>query len=475
MNTTDKEPRYFPFDIQIRGELWALLELGVAAREVEGRGMPRIMFFRQLAERLSHYSGEPVQAGVLNLYALYLKALRHVVDLFTEKRNPGMLEDALTAAGYPCTSAELARLLEGFGDCFPCDDLLSGAVPDPAIWVAGDGPDHGRKKLGVKEMLLLRAVGENPALVSFRTVLDDTELASRSDYRPAVAALERELAKAGPVAPFGLSLPELLRAPAKAAPHSLERQMEYIRSHWADILPPELMAELTAAFAVLAEEGRMFAPRGEPGGANVMEFLKGGRLGKGGYDYPDYERFSPDADWMANVVMLAKMTYVWLDQLSRKYQRPIHRLDEVPDEELDILARWGFTALWLIGLWERSPASQKIKQIAGNPDAISSAYSLYDYVIAHDLGGEEALQNLKERCRQRGIRLASDMVKPHRPLLPLDRGAPRLVRPAGLPAVPRLHLQRPGPLFFSRDQSPHRGRLLGAARRGSGVQALRPS
>ena len=412
MNGTGKGPCYFPYDIQIRGTLWGLLELDAAAREVGGGNVPRIMFFRRLAERLCHYSGQPVQAGLLNLYALYLKALRYLVDV-TEEQKPGLLEDGLETAGFPCGSSELARLLEGFGDCFPCGDLLSGAVSDPAAWLAGDGPGHGRKKLGVKELLLLRAVVENPALAPFREVLDDSELEAHSGYRSAIEALERALTKAGPVAPFALTLPELLRAPAKAAPHSLEGQMEYIRTHWGSLLPSDLIAELAAAFAVLAEEGRMFAPRGEPGGADVLEFLKGRRHGKGGDDYPEYERFSRDADWMANVVMLAKMTYVWLDQLSRKYQRPLHRLDQVPDEELDLLARWGFTSLWLIGLWERSPASQKIKQIAGNPDAISSAYSLYDYVIAHDLGGEEALANLKERCRQRGIRLASDMVPNH--------------------------------------------------------------
>ena len=42
--------------------------------------------------------------------------------------------------------------------------------------------------------------------------------------------------------------------------------------------------------------------------------------------------------------------------------------------------RWrgrGFTGLWLIGLWERSRASQRIKQLCGNPDAVASAYSLH--------------------------------------------------------------------------------------------------
>ncbi len=96
-----------------------------------------------------------------------------------------------------------------------------------------------------------------------------------------------------------------------------------------------------------------------------------------------------------------------------RYQRALTRLDQVPDMELDTLRRWGFTGLWLIGLWERSPASQKIKQMRGNPEAVASAYSLFNYDIAADLGGEEAYQELRERAWQRGIRLASDMVPNH--------------------------------------------------------------
>jgi glycosidase len=125
------------------------------------------------------------------------------------------------------------------------------------------------------------------------------------------------------------------------------------------------------------------------------------------------EAFSRDADWMSNVVLIAKSTYVWLDQLSKKYQRPIHHLSDVPDEELDRLGRWGFTGLWLIGVWERSRASQTIKQIMGNPEAMASAYSVYDYEIANDLGGKAAYEDLKERAWKRGLRLSADMVPNH--------------------------------------------------------------
>jgi hypothetical protein len=104
---------------------------------------------------------------------------------------------------------------------------------------------------------------------------------------------------------------------------------------------------------------------------------------------------------------------VWLAQLSKKYARHIGRLDEIPDEELEILARRGLNSLWLIGVWERSRASRTIKQLCGNRDAVASAYSIFDYSIAADLGGETAYTNLRDRAYRHGIRLASDMVPNH--------------------------------------------------------------
>lgn len=99
--------------------------------------------------------------------------------------------------------------------------------------------------------------------------------------------------------------------------------------------------------------------------------------------------------------------------VKQKYEQPITRLDQIPDEELERLARFGISGLWLIGIWERSRASQRIKQRTGNPEALASAYSLYDYVVAEDLGGQQALKNLKERAWRYGIRMATDMVPNH--------------------------------------------------------------
>jgi hypothetical protein len=116
---------------------------------------------------------------------------------------------------------------------------------------------------------------------------------------------------------------------------------------------------------------------------------------------------------MPDVVLIAKSVFVWLAHLSSDYGRPIERLDEVPDEALDSLQARGFTALWLIGIFERSEASRRIKQRIGDRDALASAYSLKTYEIASALGGKSAYESLARRAAARGIRMAADMVPNH--------------------------------------------------------------
>ena len=48
-------------------------------------------------------------------------------------------------------------------------------------------------------------------------------------------------------------------------------------------------------------------------------------------------------------------TYPWLSDLSKKYQRTVD-LSSVPCAEWDAIGAHGFDAVWLMGVWERSPA-----------------------------------------------------------------------------------------------------------------------
>ncbi|MBP1728918.1 MAG: putative glycoside hydrolase, partial [Deltaproteobacteria bacterium] len=416
MTNSEAIKAYFPYSLQIRKAVWERLSLADVHSDIRRSKKPKIFFYRELAARLGA-EGKPVLAGELNLYSLQLTIQRHIVSSYLEKQCPEILPALLQAAGILPGSAGIETLAGTFCRLFPGEPFLDNPLLDPAVWLTGDKDPADRLKMLVAEILILSVAASNQAVESFREVIDWQELIASSASAQTVAAMEKLLAAAPPVDSLGLSLPEILRLPQLAAPDSLHEQLRFMQMHWQHVLPADILPEIMGAFALIEEEGRLFMHHGEPAGAPVLEFWTNLTTPGTNDYYPEPERFSADTDWMPNVVLLAKMVYVWLGQLSKKYAAEITRLDQIPDAELDSLAAWGITGLWLIGLWERSPASQQIKRLCGNPEAISSAYSLFDYTIAVDLGGEEALWHLRERALKRGIRLASDMVPNHTGLL----------------------------------------------------------
>ncbi|RLI66961.1 MAG: alpha-amylase [Promethearchaeia archaeon] len=251
----------------------------------------------------------------------------------------------------------------------------------------------------VNEFVSLWLSNINPAFSPYLEFFDDEALEKHAKYLNIVKKI-KEFYEQKPFFKYtGKNIIETLRDPIKHFPHSLKDQLIYIQEHWSSFLGQWAYLLLTSLDLIKEEEKMRFLG---PGKAQLPDFYG-----------LDQENYSQDTDWMPKVIMVAKNSYVWLDQLSKKYSRSITRLDQIPDEELDQLARWGFTALWLIGIWERSPASKTIKQWCGNLDAVASAYSLFDYIVAQDLGGEKAYNNLKDRAAKRGIRIASDMVPNH--------------------------------------------------------------
>ena len=410
--TTPQAVSYFPYSLQIRRSVWERLSLDLPHRDIRQWGKPKSTFYRELAARLTA-EGKTVTAGELNLYGLQLKVQRHIVNRYLDSQCPELLPELLAAAGISRSSAGIRGLVASFCRLFPGEPFLDNPAMEPDEWLMADA-EPGREAMLAAEILLLSVAATNSALNSFRELIDWSEFTAEAAARRAVENLEQFLAAAPPVENIGIRLPEMLRLPQQVAPESLLHQLNFMKQQWGGVIPEELIPEFLTAIALIEEEGRMFIPAGEPSGAPVLEFDGLPPASATGSDwYPEPERFSADTDWMPNVVLLAKMVYVWLGQLSKKYDREIKTLDQIPEEELAILADWGVTGLWLIGLWERSPASQRIKQLCGNPEAISSAYSLFDYTIAADLGGEAALMDLKERALRHGIRLASDMVPNH--------------------------------------------------------------
>jgi len=389
---------YFPCHLQISARAWYDLDLSVEELTRPGRGSQYAL--QWLAERLRRRTlTTALSAGRLMQLSLLNRVFRVVANRYLSVRDVRVEPEGLQLGGQTQPLPTLLPLLQSFVDCYPPLVVYEGF---PAGNFLREPP---QRQATLTELFILAVQTLNPAAESFRPLFEDSELAKRHPYRKILGEIDSLLQDSPAPPALRPPLLELLLAPLRACPDSLDGQLRFMQKSWADILPEDLLREILIAFDVVAAEEQM---RGHGPGGSIAP-------GLGGLDdqYEEPERFSPDADWMANAVLIAKSIYVWLDQLSAKYQRPITRLNEIPDQELDTLARRGFNALWLIGIWERSPASQRIKQIMGNPEAVASAYSLYDYVIASDLGGEAARDDLHHRCQQRGIRLACDVVPNH--------------------------------------------------------------
>lgn len=354
---------------------------------------------------LARFPEKAVRAGQINAMGLIDEILHLVVNIYRQQKNPMVMQDALDwlygLLGKEAVYATLRMFVEEFppvaiyNRTLSIDEYIEGDTLQPG------GQTIPNRLAILEEMLMLWLANANPAFTPYLELFDDTHLAKETYYNQVVSTLHAFFETQPLFGPDNQNLIDMLHSPAIAVPHSLPGQLEYIRQCWSFLLGKYLYRILGSLDLIQEEDKAIFQG---PGPSRVTEF-RGLEL--------EPELFSPDKDWMPRLVLIAKNAYVWLDQLSKKYSRSISTLDQIPDDELDTLARWGFTGLWLIGLWERSAASRRIKQLRGNPEAVASAYSLFDYQIAGDLGGNEAFQNLRERAWRRGIRLASDMVPNH--------------------------------------------------------------
>ena len=364
---------------------------------------------------LARFPERAVQASQLNAMGLIDELLHVMLNRYKQDHNPKLMAQTLATLEGRIGAECVDRTLKTFCDEFPPVRVYRRNL-DVDAYYKGQTDGVPNREILLEELILLHLANANPAFSPFLELFDDERLEFETCYPALVPAVEQFFdTQPGFAAVGGLKLYRALRMPALSHPYSLEAQLEFLLGRFSGALG-SFAVRLLSSVDLIREEGKWFLAQGAANGP-------GGPGGFGGevhiqtlssqlLEY-EPENFTVDREWMPRLVLMAKNAFVWLDQLSRLYQRPIRTLADVPDEELDQLGAWGVTGLWLIGLWERSAASKDIKQRMGNPDAVASAYSLYDYEIAHDLGGEGALENLKARAWARGIRMASDMVPNH--------------------------------------------------------------
>ena len=119
-------------------------------------------------------------------------------------------------------------------------------------------------------------------------------------------------------------------------------------------------------------------------------------------------------------------TWPWLAELSAAAGVTLD-LSTVPERQWDAIADAGFDAVWLMGVWERSPAGVEIALAdpdlvasfrAALPDwtpadVVGSPYSIRNYVVDAHLGGRDGLAAARAELAARGVALILDFVPNH--------------------------------------------------------------
>jgi hypothetical protein len=134
--------------------------------------------------------------------------------------------------------------------------------------------------------------------------------------------------------------------------------------------------------------------------------------------------------------------WVWLLAIGAKIGRA-GDLSSVPTAEWDAITKFGFEAVWRMGVWERSPACIAISnpnqvflddfrraRFDSRPeDNVESAYSVRCYAVDPHLGGAEGLAAARLELARRGMRLILDFVPNHVAMAPLGRRASVVFHP----------------------------------------------
>ncbi|MEJ5377331.1 MAG: 4-alpha-glucanotransferase [bacterium] len=139
-----------------------------------------------------------------------------------------------------------------------------------------------------------------------------------------------------------------------------------------------------------------------------------------------WRRCDVSGPWPREPLLYEIHTWAWLEELSSKEGKHVD-LACVPEKEWDRLAQQGLDGVWLMGVWERSPASARMawedqglraqmEKEFGNLErkwVVGSPYSVRRYVVDKRLGGPQGLAIAREMLARRGLRLILDYVPNH--------------------------------------------------------------
>jgi Alpha amylase, catalytic domain len=130
--------------------------------------------------------------------------------------------------------------------------------------------------------------------------------------------------------------------------------------------------------------------------------------------------------WGSDPVIYELNTAAWLHDLGVEAGHAV-TLADVTDPVWDGVTPAGVDAVWLMGVWERSPAGVRLALEStahmadfratlddlSESDVIGSAYSIHRYEVDSRFGGRDGLAAARRALADRGVRLLVDFVPNH--------------------------------------------------------------
>ena len=197
-------------------------------------------------------SGRLVPAS--DIYALGLMdEILHLIIRQYEKQNPGVITRALDSL-QSNLGARLDETLFKFIAEFPPIAVYQGNQSvQEYLSNSTNGISH--KQISMEEMLLVNIANNNPATQSYKELFDDSTLLHTA-YMDSISLLGKFFANQPPMAGRvkGETLVEILAAPSKASPYSLEGQLQFLLDKWGDLLGEDIIRRILRAIDFVREE-----------------------------------------------------------------------------------------------------------------------------------------------------------------------------------------------------------------------------